>query len=207
MAKARTGKTEYSTYAYLAILNVGVGSMIVVLCGAMLKPRQVEALALAPVSTSLVVATPDVVAAPVRPVTGTATRVVVPSIGINTVVQEGAYNAGANSWAISSGSAFHANTTVPVNNTNGSTLIYGHAEWPLFGRLPEAGEGAEAIVHTVEGLQFTYMFESKRQIDPADTSALVSTGPPKLLLLTCSGAFDAYRTLVTFQLTGVTRSE
>lgn len=208
MAKTRAKKTEYSTYAYLALLNMSVVAMVAVLLGAMLKPQQVQALAVEPIAFVSTVATPEVVVTiPVQPVTGTANRVSVPSVGIDTTVQAGSYDTDTHSWSISSSGAFHADITVPVNNTNGSTLIYGHAEWPLFGRLPDVSEGAEAIVHTAEGLRFTYLFESKHQIDPADVSSLTATGPPKLLLLTCSGAFDAYRTLVTFRLTGVTRNE
>ncbi|MGH7218691.1 MAG: sortase [Candidatus Microsaccharimonas sp.] len=208
MAKIRTKKTEYSTYAYLALLNTSVVVMVAVLLGAMSKPQQVQALAVEPIGFSSTVTAPDVaVAIPVQPVTGTARRVSVPSIGIDNSVQSGSYDVDTHSWVISSSSAFHADTTVPVNNTNGSTLIYGHAEWPLFGKLPEVREGAEAYVYTEEGLRFSYVFESKQQIDPNDVSALTATGPPKLLLLTCSGAFDAYRTLVVFQLTGVMSDE
>jgi LPXTG-site transpeptidase (sortase) family protein len=207
--KARAKKGEYGTYASLAVLNAAVAAMLVVLVGAIAQQQQVLAMATYPVassSPSISLPEPSPVA-PVYPITGTARYVSVPSIGINAAVQTGSYDADTHSWSISSESAYYADTTVPVNNTNGSTLIYGHAEWPLFGRLPEATNNAEAYVDTAEGLRFTYVFESKKQIDPNDVSALNATGPPKLLLLTCSGVFDAYRTLVTFQLTGIIRNE
>lgn len=142
-------------------------------------------------------------AAEAEPITGVPKRIIVPSVGIQTSVQPGAYDVDANTWTIDSTSAFHADITVPVNNTNGTTLIYGHAEWGIFGKLPDTKEGAEAYVDTADGYRFTYVFESNRQVDPADTSALTSSGPPKLLLQTCSGAFDVYRTLVTFNLISV----
>lgn len=204
MAKKRTKKSEYSTFAYLALLNTSVVVMVAVLLSALSRPQQVEALSVMPIEFSSTVTVPDIpVAVPVQPVTGMANRVSVPSVGIDTPVQSGSYDVDTHSWVISSSSAFHADTTVPVNNTNGSTLIYGHAEWPLFGRLPDVIEGAEAIVYTQEGLRFSYLFESMQQIDPNDVRALTASGSPKLLLLTCSGAFDAYRTLVTFRLAGV----
>lgn len=135
-----------------------------------------------------------------KPITGIAERVTVPSVGINQMVRPGVYDAAANTWTLDSDSAFHATTTVPVNNSNGTTLIYGHAERAIFGRLLEVQPGAEAMVDTIDGYRFVYSFESSRQVTPTDLSQLTVTGKPKLLLQTCSGPFDAYRTLVTFSL-------
>lgn len=135
-----------------------------------------------------------------KPVVGAAERVVVPSVGIDSSVREGSYDSDSDSWSIDTDSAFYATTTVPVNNTNGSTLIYGHAGWGIFDTLPKVKKGAKATVHTKEGYEFVYEFESNRQVEPTDVSALTNTGPPKLILQTCSGAFDTYRTLVTFRL-------
>ena len=53
-------------------------------------------------------------------------------------------------------------------------------------------------MYTEEGYRFEYSFESNRQVEPGDVSSLAATGPPKLILQTCSGVFDAYRTLVVF---------
>ena len=135
-----------------------------------------------------------------KPIIGIAERVTVPSVGIDQMVRPGAYDTTTNTWTLDSNSAFHATTTVPINNSNGTTLIYGHAERAIFGRLLEVQPGAEAMVHTFDGYRFVYSFESSRQVTPPDTSQLTAIGKPKLLLQTCSGPFDAYRTLVTFSL-------
>ena len=189
------------TYGYLAGLNLCVALMFAVI----LAPRDTEPLV---VATAIV---PHAVLSDTpkqkSPIIGTANRVAVPSVGIDQPVQSGSYSASSESWTIDTNGAFHADVTVPVNNTNGTSLIYGHAGWGIFGKLPEVKTGAEAIVYTAEGLRFLYEFESSRQVDPSDVSALTSSGPPRLLLQTCSGAFDAYRTLVTFKLKGIVRDE
>ena len=141
------------------------------------------------------------------PITGTAVRVMVPSVGIDATVREGDYDSINKKWSIDSDSAFHANNTVPVNNTNGTTLIYGHAERAIFSKLLNVQSGAEAYVDTLDGNRFVYSFDSNTQVEPSDTSMLISSGSPKLILQTCSGPFDAYRTMVTFSLQKVVRSE
>ena len=141
-----------------------------------------------------------------KPITGTATRIQIPSVGIDTAVRPGDYDAQSKTWALDTASAFYATMTVPVNNANGTTLIYGHAGWGVFEALPAVTTGAEARVATSEGRTFIYAFQSSRQVDPSDVSSLVSTGPPLLIVQTCSGAFDSFRTLVTFRLIGVVLS-
>lgn len=186
-------------YIPLAILNIGVGLMFAVILVPSPEPPEIS-----------------VVAAPshheklqpiVKPITGTAQRVVVPSVAIDVAVREGSYDSDSESWSIDTQSAFHASTTVPVNNTNGTAFIYGHAGWQIFETLPSVQKGAEATVYTAEGYRFVYEFESNRQVDPTDVSLLTEAGPPKLMLQTCSGAFDTYRTLVTFRLKGVMNGE
>ena len=134
------------------------------------------------------------------PIVGNANRIVVPSIGIDIEVVPGVYDVTASSWQVDDTAAFHASTTVPVNDSNGTTLIYGHARWGIFGTLPDVKTGAEASVYTSEGKHFVYTFESVEQVTPDDTSMLTTKGSPKLILQTCSGFFDQYRTLAVFQL-------
>lgn len=193
--------TNRLTYSYLALLNACVAVMFFIA----LTPTPAEPLVVATVVSSRV--SFNATSEKQRPITGTPIRVTVPSVGIDMPVKLGVYNTDSKTWTIDHSAAFHADVTVPVNNTNGTTLIYGHAGWGIFGALPEVKAGAEAVVYTLEGNRFNYTFESNRQVDPSDTSALVSTGPPRLLLQTCSGAFDAYRTLVSFRLVSVVRDE
>lgn len=200
--KGRRAGTDRLTYIYVTILNICVAGMFLVV----LAPQ--------PANPQLIEASVAVSHAPLRekaqvrnPIIGTASRIVVPSVGIDTAVKPGSYDVDKQTWVIDHTSAFHADVTVPVNNANGTTLIYGHAGWNIFETLPEVAEEALAYVYTSEGYRFVYTFESNRRVDPSDVSVLVSTGPPLLVLQTCSGAFDAYRTLVTFRYKEVVRDE
>lgn len=197
--KRRHGAQDRLTYVSIGVLNAFVALMFVTI----LWPHPsmpVSAMYVPPPSAHV----KEVEAR--APIIGTATRVEVSSVGISSAVQPGDYDVQSNTWAIDTTSAFYATATVPVNNTNGTTLIYGHAGWGIFEALPLVGDGAEARISTSEGYTFVYAFESSRQVDPSDVSFLTSSGPPQLVLQTCSGAFDSYRTLVTFRLSGVVRS-
>ena len=134
---------------------------------------------------------------------GIPNRIVVEGVGIDLPVRTGSYDAANQTWTLDTSSAFYADRSVPVNDSNGTTLVYGHAQWGLFARLPEISEGATAQVYTDSGKVFSYIFQSTRQVTPDDTSVFVNSGAPTLALQTCSGPFDTYRTLVSFSLSGV----
>lgn len=199
--KKKQAPTDRLTYSYLTLLNVCVAVLFFVV----LLPAPPEPIVVATVVPPHSSFKPNV--GTQRPITGTSVRVVVPSVGIDIPVKPGHYDSDSSTWTIDHSAAFHADVTVPVNNTNGTALIYGHAGWKIFGSLPNVKPGASAVVYTLEGNRFNYEAETNRQVDPHDTSALIATGPPKLLLQTCSGAFDAYRTLVSFKLVSVVRDE
>jgi len=199
---ARRATNDRLTYVYLALLNICVIGMFLVV----LTPTPSIA---HPVSASVGVGHSALraKASRIQPTIGTPIHVMVPSVGIDTPVRTGSYDIDSSSWTIDHHSAFYADITVPANNINGTTLIYGHAGWGIFNTLPNVTDGAVAYVDTAEGYRFMYVFESKHRVDPSDVSVLNSTGPPQLVLQTCSGAFDAYRTLVTFRFNGVVRNE
>lgn len=134
---------------------------------------------------------------------GIPNRVVVASVNIDLPVRVGSYNPTDQTWTLDMQSAFYADRSVPANDSNGSTLIYGHARSGLFAELPKITEGATAQVYTDSGKVFSYTFASSRQVKPDDTSIFVSSGAPILALQTCSGPFDIFRTLVSFNLSGV----
>ena len=191
--KQRKNVGDVYTYGLIAVLNGAVEAMFLAV---LLFAPEPNYTAVADVR----IVQPAVREAPLeqRAIVGTATRIVVPSVGIDTAVHSGSYDTSSSTWTIDTHSAFHADITVPVNDANGTTLIYGHAGWGIFGELPKTAEGAVAYVYTEEGYRFEYSFESNRQVEPGDVSSLAATGPPKLILQTCSGVFDAYRTLVVF---------
>ncbi len=138
-----------------------------------------------------------------QPVTGTPEHIAIPSLGIDVNVRSGKYDPVTGAWELDDASVFHASTTVPVNDTNGTTLIYGHAKWGLFGSLPDISPGAEAIVRTSNGKQFVYELEYSEQVDPSDVTVMTIEGPPMLALQTCSGLFDQHRTIAYFRLKNI----
>ena len=190
---ASNGKT---TYGVIAAINLCVFGMFVVMLSPIPTPARSE---------PLVAIAPKRLSAPelIKINLGIPTRVVVSSVGIDLPVRVGSYNSTDQTWTLDAQSAFYADRSVPANDSNGSTLIYGHARFGLFAKLPEISAGAIAEVYTDSGKIFTYTFASSRQVKPDDTSIFVNAGAPTLALQTCSGPFDSYRTLVSFSLSGV----
>lgn len=194
--KQRRSKNDRMVYGAIALMNLFVAGMFV----SVLYPKPAPVIS-EPVAAVVRKKMPEPAMAKIN--LGLPTRVVVPSVGIDLPVRMGFYDPVTQDWTVDMQSAFYADRSVPINDSNGSTLIYGHAQHGLFSRLPEITDGATAEVHTDTGKVFSYTFQSSRQVTPDDTSIFVTTGAPMLTLQTCSGPFDAYRTLVSFNLSGV----
>ena len=134
---------------------------------------------------------------------GMPTHVNVPSVGIDLPVKEGAYDEASATWLVDHSAAFFAPLSVVVNDNNGTSLIYAHAQSGLFETLPNITQGAEAIIKTNNGHTFHYTYQSMRLVDPSDVSVFQVDGPPLLVLQTCMGDWSQYRALFTFTLTRV----
>lgn len=196
MEKKRSGNDRFAYYA-IAAINLCVALAFVAVLFPAPTPAQAEPVALvAPVRLKGGALTENINL-------GIPVRIVVPSVTIDLPVRTGSYDAATQTWTLDKQSAFYASNTVPVNDNNGSTILYAHAQWGLFAKIPDISTGATAQVYTDSGKVFSYTFASTRQVKADDTSIFVSTGPPMLTLLTCSGPFDTYRTLVSFTLSGV----
>lgn len=142
----------------------------------------------------------------VRPraaIQGQPTHLSVPSLGIELPVKQGSYSIDTASWTIDHSAAFHADISMPVNESNGTTLLYAHAQSGLFDTLPKLAQGAQAIVTSDTGHTFTYTYAAVTETVPTDTSVFRSDGPPLLVLQTCSGEWSQYRDLYAFHLTKV----
>lgn len=151
-----------------------------------------------PVARAYEPATP-VVLRPIPIISGTPTRLVVESVGVDVPVGIGTYDPATDTWTLSEDRAYYADNTVPTNNNNGTTLIYGHALDTMFAPLLNLQVGAMAYVYTDKGRVVEYRYRSTSQLDPADTSVFTSSGPPLLKLQTCSGPLDIYRSMYTFE--------
>lgn len=144
-----------------------------------------------------------------RPVTprlviqGTPVRVEIPSLGIDLPIQTASYDPTTSTWPVDHSGAFFADISVPVNDNNGVSLIYAHAQSGLFETLPSITANAEAIITSDNGHRFHYQYQSMQQVDPADVSIFRVDGPPQLVLQTCMGDWSQYRALFSFNLQSV----
>lgn len=173
-------------FGLIAGLNVAVGAMFYVVT----LPPPVQA------SAPLLLLTPRVM----KPLQGIPTRISIPSLRIDLPVATGSYDATTASWTVDATKAFYADMSVPINDQNGTTLIYGHAQAPVFAALPDIQPGAEAIVTTDTGYRFYYHYVSQREVAPTNTDVFDSGGPPTLVVQTCIGDWSAYRGLFSFTL-------
>jgi len=135
-------------------------------------------------------------------ISGTPTHLSIPGIDLSLTIKPGKYDPQNLAWTINDSNAFYATNSVPANDTNGVTLIYGHDRWGLFGDLPDLRPGTKATVDTDSGHRFTYSYASNRSVLPTDTSVFTADGSPRLVLQTCTGAWDSYRALYTFKFIG-----
>lgn len=135
--------------------------------------------------------------------TGVPTRIEIPSLRMDIPVQVGVFDPVTEEWTLSEDYAYYASFSVPANDSNGTTLIYGHAKPAMFEPLTGLVPGMELHVYTDNSKVFNYEFTAMNEVVPTDTSVLTDVGPPTLVLQTCSGPWDAYRSLYKFDYTGV----
>lgn len=146
---------------------------------------------------------------PPKVIAGKPTRIVIMGAGIDLPVDDGVYNPADGSWTLSDNHAQFATMTAPANNHAGMTFVYGHGTDAVFGKIgsnrPAAGTSAE--LHTDNGHVFTYVLAEIQDLTPNDTSILDDTasGPPRLVIQTCTGAFSEWRTMFAFAFEKVTQ--
>jgi LPXTG-site transpeptidase (sortase) family protein len=183
-------KTGY--YGLIGLLNLAVGVMFYVIN---ITPT--------PVLASPQPRVHPVITKPIPATQGIPTRVVIPSLSIDLPVAVGSYDPEAASWTVDTTKAYYADVSMPINNSNGTTLIYGHAQSTVFETLPQIQTGAETIIYTDTGFAFHYQLASVQEVQPSDVSVFTSAGPPKLVLQTCIGAYSELRALFSFRLVSI----
>jgi LPXTG-site transpeptidase (sortase) family protein len=195
-----TAKTDSRTrlYSLIGVLNLAVGLMFYVVTTS------------PPPTSSIVVATPmpkaSLATRVVPAVSGTPVRIVIPKLSLDLPVDVGSYDPKKGDWTISDTKAYYADVSVPVNDSNGATFIYGHARPAVFGPLLSMQPDTIAYVYTDNGHVFKYAYKSTRQVRPSDMSGFNANGPPRLVLQTCIGPWDAYRALYSFSLVSKERA-
>jgi LPXTG-site transpeptidase (sortase) family protein len=186
--------SNFVPYAFAIGMNFAVGLMFFVVT---LRPPIVQA-----VSHETIMALKESLKPKVIPaISGVPVRLVISDLSIDLSVGAGTYDSGSDKWTIDAKRAFYANNSVPVNDSNGATLIYGHAQSLVFARLPTIQPGASARIYTDNGHVFDYTYRSMQQVLPTDTGVFDASGQPRLVLQTCIGAWDAYRGLYNFSFT------
>jgi LPXTG-site transpeptidase (sortase) family protein len=182
-------RSKAQFYSTAGLLNLAVGAMFYIV-----NIAPIPVLATPP--PPLPAATPKDIPATV----GIPTKISVPSVNIQLPVKVGSYHPEDGSWDLDLTSAYYADASMPVNNANGATIIYGHAQATIFETLPQVQPGAEAYVQTDNGYSFVYQYLSSREVPPTDVSVFTASGPPTLVLQTCIGPYSELRGLYSFKL-------
>ncbi len=135
-------------------------------------------------------------------ISGKPVRIVIDTAAIDLPVDDGVYDSATQSWSLSDTHAQFAVMTKPANNKAGTTFIYGHGTDAVFGKIgsnpPPVGTATN--IYTDNGHVFTYTLTNVKDYDPNDTSIFkdVASGPPQLIVQTCTGIFSEWRTMFTF---------
>jgi sortase A len=104
------------------------------------------------------------------------TRVVIPKIGMDAIVVEG-----ASRKALSAGPGHMKETAMP--GENGNSVITAHRD-TFFRHIYELNKGDEIQVRR-NGSIFTYQVTGKKIVLPEDVSVIQQTPDPQLTLITC----------------------
>jgi LPXTG-site transpeptidase (sortase) family protein len=183
-------KTQF--YSLAGLLNLAVGVMFYTIN---ITPTPVLAVTPPTVRPAIIKQIPAT--------QGIPNRITIPSLAIDLPVSTGSFNPQDNSWTVDATQAYYADISMPINNSNGTTLIYGHAQSTVFETLPTIQPDAEVVIYTDSGYIFHYRMASMREVQPNDVSVFTASGPPTLVLQTCIGAYSELRALFSFRLVAI----
>jgi LPXTG-site transpeptidase (sortase) family protein len=141
---------------------------------------------------------PKPIAPEVKIVSGKPIRILIPDLNIDLPVDEGNYDPTDNSWTLSGYHAQFATPSMPANDHDGNTFIYGHNNKYVFGSLKHIIPGTVAKIYTDNDHIFSYIFESTVTVVPEDVSILNYKGPSIMTIQTCSGAWNEQRQMFKF---------
>jgi LPXTG-site transpeptidase (sortase) family protein len=140
--------------------------------------------------------------APTKPLlSGKPIRIILPAESIDVSVVDGYYIPNKQAWYVAPAAATYAPNTKLINNTEGTSLIYGHWFSYVFGNTKYLKKGDTAIVYTDNGHIFQYTFDSEVSVNPTDVEIFSELdGKPTLKLMTCGGTWAQNRRIMTFNL-------
>lgn len=189
-----------------ALMLVGIGLLAASLLGVVLRVGEVPlvlALPDTPATRPLARALNDLVGTPGPPQAATGMRLRIPSIGVDAAVDELGLDGAGQMEAPSRWEDVGWFKQGPAPGQPGIAIVAGHVDSyvgpAVFARLGELKEGEPAWLDQ-DGRTLEFR-AGERERYPAASFPLdrlfVSSGPPRLALLTCAGAFDrahgAYR--------------
>jgi sortase A len=124
-----------------------------------------------------------------------ATRIIIPSIGVDAPVVEG------DDWeSLKQGAGHHIGSANP--GERGNCVISAHNDifGEIFRRLPDMELGAVITVQTTRH-EYRYTVTQKRIIEPDEVSVMAPTSGPVLTLISCHPyGVDTHRIVVTAEL-------
>lgn len=138
---------------------------------------------------------------------GKPIRITIPERGIDLKVNDGYYDKSTKTWSLTETDAHYAVMSSIANDHAGTTFIYGHGTDAVFGKIGTnpPPKGSIAQLHTNNGHVFTYKLEHVVDLKPTDTWVLGDTtsGQPRLIVQTCTGAMSEWRTMFVFSFSEV----
>jgi LPXTG-site transpeptidase (sortase) family protein len=136
--------------------------------------------------------------APSLPRPGWASRLMIPSIGLDTPVKQGGFVADANGEYYPETLphvAVHYGWHTARVGWSGNAVISGHVvslrEGNVFQNLHKVREGSVVRVQTDEGAEFRYRVASVKLVRPDAVDVMQPTTDARLTLITCAGTFNA----------------
>lgn len=137
-------------------------------------------------------------------VSGKPVRITLPDSSIDLPLNDGTYDPSDGSWTLSDSAAQYATLSAPANDHAGTTFIYGHGTDAVFGKIgtTHPAIGSMAFIVTDNNHTFTYQLQEIKDFTPSDTSIFdsMTSGPPRMIVQTCTGVFSEWRTMFMYSL-------
>jgi len=135
-------------------------------------------------------------------ISGSPSRILVPSLSIDLPVVTQHYSATIKTWPVAASQANYAAETALINNTKGQSLIYGHDNHAVFGPLLSMPIGTAVYVYTDNSHIFKYTYAGFKDVSPQQVNIVseMATAPVGLDLITCTGTYFQYRHLMSLKL-------
>lgn len=130
---------------------------------------------------------------------GKPNQIVIPRLGIDLPIDDGVYDSANQTWSLSGYRAQFALPSVVANDYQGNTLIYGHNNMSVFGKLKTLQPGDSMQLFTDNGHTFNYIYQRLNDVQPDDLSVFKYDGPPTVTVQTCTGNWNEIRRMYQFK--------